>query len=156
MTIVNSEAMVLAFAAEHSQSFSIVPDLIDLAKALAADRKALDSLSMNRTTVSYKTQFGIGKSFRDQLVSTLRSTKFSLNMDESTRSNFQKVLTILASYYCVEKKQVVVKHFSSMLCIRFNSESLYVELVDLMETNNIPCTNLMSILMDSLQRDKRF
>lgn len=89
--------MVLGFTAEKSLSFSVVPGIIDLAKALASDPKALDSMHMNRTTASYKTQYGIGKTFAEQLVATLRCTPFSFNMDESTSSNFQKVLTIQRS-----------------------------------------------------------
>lgn len=145
----NAEATVLAFTAENSLSFSLVPGLIELAKSLACDKKSLDGLGMNRTTASYKTKFGVGKTFRDELVKVMKVTKFSLNMDESTSSNYQKVLTVLVSYFCCEKKQVVVKHFASVSCIKVNSLSLYDEIVNLMESNNIPWTNLMSILMDS-------
>lgn len=45
--------MVLGFAAEHSLSFALVPKVIELTKALAKDQKALESLTMNRTTASY-------------------------------------------------------------------------------------------------------
>ena len=141
--------MILGFTAENSLSFSVVPRKIDLAKALASDRKALDSLHINRTTASYKTQFGIGKTFAEQLNSTLKCTPFSFNMDESTSSNFQKVLTILVSYFCPLKNQVVVQHFASVSCIKVNSESLFNEVVEMMDKNQIPWKNLMSILMDS-------
>ncbi|KAK6167395.1 hypothetical protein SNE40_021431 [Patella caerulea] len=148
--IINAETMIIGFTSENSLSFSAVPAIINLAKALAADKKALDGLSMNRTTASYKTQFGIGKTFQDQLVTTLISTPFSFNMDESTSSNFQKVLTILVTYFCPQKKnQVVVQHFASLSCIKVNTESLYNEVVALMEKHNIPWKNLRSVLMDS-------
>jgi len=147
--IVNAESMVLSFTAENSLSFSLVPGLIDLSKALARDKKALDSLSMNRTTASYKTRFGVGKTFHDIVIDEMRSNHFSLNMDESTSSNFQKVLTILVSYFCAAKNEVVIHHFKSLTCIKVNSESLFTKLVTLMEDNEIPWTNLMSVLMDS-------
>lgn len=109
--ILNAEAIVLGIAAENSLSFSVVPGIIDIAKALAADQKALESMSMNQTTASYKTRFGVGKTFENQIDAVLRSTPFSFNMDESMSSNFQKVLTILAvSYFCPLKKQVVLQN----------------------------------------------
>lgn len=85
--IANAEPMVLAFTAENSLSFAMVPAVIELLKVLARDKKVLYPLSMNRTTASYKTRFGVGKKF------------FSLNMDENPSSNFHRVLTILVSYF---------------------------------------------------------
>lgn len=74
--VINAEAMVLGFTAENSLSFTLVPQGIELAKTLAVDKKALDSLSMNRTTASYKTVFGLGKTFEDQLVDIMSSSFF--------------------------------------------------------------------------------
>ena len=103
--------MVIGFAAENYLSFSVVPGIIDIAKALAADQKALESMSMNQTTASYKTRFGVGKTFENQLDAVLRSTPSSFNMDESMSSNFQKVLTILAvSYFCPLRNQVALQN----------------------------------------------
>ena len=147
--VTNAEAMVLSFAAEKSLSFAIVPDLIALSKMLSKDHKALESLSISRTTSSYKTRFGVGKTFAENLLNDMRSNNFSLNMDESTSSNFQKVLTILVSYFSEMKKEVVVHHFKSITCIKVNSESLYKEVVEIFERNQIPWKNLMSVLMDS-------
>jgi hypothetical protein len=147
--VLNAEAMVLGFAAENSLPFSIVPGVINLAKALASDSKALSSMHINRTTASYKTQFGIGKTSAEHLVDILKRTPFSFNIDESTSSNYHKVLTILVSYFCPLRSRVVVHHFASLSCIKVNSESLYNEVVRLMEDSAISWRNLMSVLMDS-------
>jgi hypothetical protein len=37
--VINAESMVLAFTAENSLSFTLVPRLIELAKAVAVDKK---------------------------------------------------------------------------------------------------------------------
>ena len=63
----NQQAYVLAFAAENSLSFSMVPKLIDMAKNLAEDRKALGSLKMDRTTASYKTKHGVAKTLQESM-----------------------------------------------------------------------------------------
>ena len=96
--IANAERMVLAFTAENSMSFVMVPVVIELLKVLVRDKKALYSLSMNRTTASYKTRFGVGKKFSEEAIDDMKANFFSLNMDDSTSSNFQRVLTILVSY----------------------------------------------------------
>ena len=45
---------VIGFAAENSLSYSVVPKVIELSMELARDPDALDKLSMDRTTASYK------------------------------------------------------------------------------------------------------
>ncbi|VDI50671.1 Hypothetical predicted protein [Mytilus galloprovincialis] len=94
--VTNMESMVVAFTSENSLSFSLVPKMLELAKTLSDDKKALDSITMNRTTASYKTRFGVGKTFEEDLIRCLKTSCFSLNMDESTSSNYQKG----ANYTC--------------------------------------------------------
>ena len=97
--IANAEPMVLAFTAENSLSFAMVPAVIELLKVLARDKKVLYPLSMNRTTASYKTRFGVGKKFSEEVIDDMKTNFFSLKMDESPSSNFHRVLTILVSYF---------------------------------------------------------
>lgn len=54
-------AMLLSFIAEKSLAFSLAPDIIELAKAVANDRKAHDKLSIHRTAASYKLRFRVAK-----------------------------------------------------------------------------------------------
>ena len=77
----NTKAMVIAFIAEHSLSFSTSNDLIDLDRELAKDPAVLQKL---RTTASYKLIFGLNPTLNAELVSNLKTHSFSLNMDEST------------------------------------------------------------------------
>ena len=147
--VINLEAMVLGFAAEHGIAFNVIPEVLKLTKALAVDKKALDNLNMNRTTASYKTRFGVAKTFDSELVETLRTTFFSLNMDESTSSNFQRVVTILVSFFSPKSNQVEIHHLSSFTVTKVNSQTLFDEVVRIFDMHNIPWSNLMSILMDS-------
>ncbi|XP_076109456.1 uncharacterized protein LOC143078481 [Mytilus galloprovincialis] len=147
--VTNMESMVVAFTSENSLSFSLVPKMLELAKTLSDDKKALDSITMNRTTASYKTRFGVGKTFEEDLIRCLKTSCFSLNMDESTSSNYQKVLTILASYFCKISNKVVVRHLSSLTCVTVNSEALYTKVVDVFEKNDIPWKNGIYFLIKS-------
>lgn len=145
----NNEAMLLAFVVDNSLPFTLAPKLLNLTKALASDPKALNSMSMDRTTASYKTRLGLGKAFEEDLVEDLKRNKFSMNIDEATSETLHKILTILVSYYSEEKEQVVVKHLQSMSMIRVNSLSLFSVIDSLLGTHNIPWHNVMSVLMDS-------
>lgn len=137
------QAMVLGVLAEHSMPFSHAPVVIDLAKKLAHDPKALSTLSMDRTSASYKMRFGLGKSMLEDTVEKIRHAKFSLNMDESTSENLKKVLEVLTSFYDDSQEAVVVEHLASVNVVKTNAESLYKEVCTLFETLNLPWENLM-------------
>jgi hypothetical protein len=145
----NAEATILGFIAEHSLPYTIAPALVELVKELSKDRNALNGLSMHDTTALYKMRYGLAKTMHEELVETLRTTKFSMNIDEATSTNLERVLAVLVSYYCEKEKKVVVRHLTSVSVIRVTAEALYDEIVKIMEDNNIPWDNLMSVLMDS-------
>lgn len=141
--------MVLGFIAEHSLSLSMVPRILELMKAAAVDKKALNTVSMDRTSAAYKLRFGLAKTIDDALVSDLKTCHFSFNIDEATSHNNKRVLAVLVSYFSPSAKQVVVSYLSSFSVIRVNSNTMHTELVGLMEKKNLPWQNLVSILMDS-------
>lgn len=141
--------MLLGFIAENSLPFTMAPKLVDLAKGLAKDTKALNHLSMDRTSASYKMKFGMGKTYFDRTVSNMKRFKFSLNMDESTSTNLHRVLTVLVSYFSPETSSVVVEHFTSIDLIKVDSATITNHIIDLFATHDIPWTNLTSVLMDS-------
>ena len=145
----NNEAMVLAFVAENNLPFTMTPKLIALAQNLAKDSKALSELSMDQTSASYKTRFGVAKTFSESMIYDLQTAFFSLNIDEATSQNLHKVLAVLVSYYSKEHKKVVVQHLDSISVIKVNSESLFSELTKLFEKHQHSWSQLISILIDS-------
>ena len=144
----NMEAMVLAFVAEKSSSFSMAGHIVDLAKELSKGSKVLQKLKVARTTSSYKLRHGLAEKFDVQLCEKLRKSPFSLNLDETTSSNLHKVLTVLVSYFCDVRKEVVVEH-SSLNVQVCTSESIYNTLIDLFKEKNLPWSNVVTMLMDS-------
>lgn len=147
--IIQAEATVLSFAAEHTMSFTKVPAVINLAQHLARDLKALNSLSMDRTSASYKTRFGVAQTFSDSLTEELKNSFFSLNMDEATTHSYTKVLTVLVSYFSESNEKIVVDHLSSVPVTKADSESIFLHLAKIFDEKELPWTNLISVLMDS-------
>jgi hypothetical protein len=54
-------------------ALSMAAVLIDLAKELAKDPQALDSLSMDRTSASYKLTYGLCKTIMDEVLREIPS-----------------------------------------------------------------------------------
>ena len=85
--------------------------------------------------------FGLAKATRDQLLSKLKRTHFSLNLKEAKNNNQTCVLTILVSYYNEQSQLVVGEHLASL-------SHLHV-LKNEFENLELPWKNIMSILVDS-------
>ncbi|GBM52250.1 hypothetical protein AVEN_97382-1 [Araneus ventricosus] len=147
--ITNAQSLILGVLAENNLPFTMSPVLIELSKVLASDKKELNHLNMSRTTPSYKMRLGLAKTFMDETAENLRSSKFSLNIDEATSNNFKRVLCVLVSYFSPIQNKVIIEHLASGSVIRVTSESLFKEIVKVFQDHNIPWDNLMSILMDS-------
>lgn len=129
--------------------FTHAPVIVELTKALAEDLKALSQLTMDRTTASYKTTHGLAESFKEKLVKNLQQCPFSMNIDESTSNNNKRVLAVLVSFYDKQSEMVVCEHWKSIELIKVDAASIYSVIVELIESNDVPWSNLVSILMDS-------
>ena len=148
--IVSQEAMLLGFLAVNTLSFTMAPKLIDLTKAMSADKTSLSKLSMCRTTASSKMRFGLAKAIKDQLSEELQSTYFSLNIDEATNdASHKKILTILVSFFSYEKGEVVIRHLALINFESVPSSILFDRITEIFQSRNLPWTRLMSILLDS-------
>ena len=88
--IMSQEAKLLGFLAENTRPFTMAPKLIELTKAMSADKTALSKLSISRTTASCKMRFGLAKAIEVQLSEELQNTYFLLNIDEATNDTSHK------------------------------------------------------------------
>ena len=74
---------------------------------------------------------------------------FSLNLDEATSLTHHKILTLLVSYFCHLKKEIVVEHLTSLNLAIVNSLKVYDALETFFRSNELPRNHLLSTLMDS-------
>ena len=111
--------------------------------------KAANKLQVARQTASYKMRHGLAKGLEKQLIDKLREGFFSFNIDEATSSNLHKVLTLLVSYFCTTKNELVVEHLGSLSFPTVKSETVFKAVVDLINEKELPWCNLMAVLMDT-------
>ncbi|RUS83267.1 hypothetical protein EGW08_008990, partial [Elysia chlorotica] len=94
--ITHQEAYICSFIAEHTLPLSIAPHLIEFARALCTDSKALEKLHMERQTATYKLRNGLAHLEHVRLVNVLKTVPFSINLDESTsKASNKRILSIL-------------------------------------------------------------
>ena len=146
--IVSQEAMLLGFLAENTLPFTMAPKLIELTKAMSADKTALSKLSISRATASYKMRFGLAKMIEDQLSEELQNTYFLLNIDKATNdATHKKILIILISFFSYEKGEAVVRHLASISLESVTSSILFDRITEIFQSRNLPWTSVMSVLL---------
>ena len=56
---------------------------------------------------------GVARCYKDELKSKLKNRTISLNIDEATNNNNDKILNVLTQYYDDEMGRVVIDHLGS-------------------------------------------
>ena len=79
----------------------------------------------------------------------MKKYPFSINIDECTFSNSQKVFSILVSYFDIEIGESVVQHYESINLIEVSAKSLLERICNCFIRDDIPFQNLVSDLSDS-------
>jgi hypothetical protein len=147
--IAKQRAITTAFLSEHCLPFSIAGDLLDLAKRLAEDKPALEKTTLSPTSAMYITTHGVAKSFKDEVRSKVKDKFISLNMDEATNKNNDKVLNIIIQYFDDETNQVVLDHLGSRIQNVSTSEEIVKSVESVLQEYDIKWSQIISILMDN-------
>ncbi|KAK1902004.1 Zinc finger BED domain containing protein 5 [Dissostichus eleginoides] len=92
---------------------------------------------------------GLGHTFSERTFQRIRSSPFSINLDESTSNSNKKVLSILVSYFNQELNRVVVEHLGSIEVIKGTAYHLETALVTFFKDHQIPFSNMVSMMLDS-------
>ena len=79
---------------------------------MSRDPKAISQL---RAAASYKLKHGLSVHIRKKVVDCMKKYPFSINIDECTSNNSQKIFSILVSYFDTEIGESVVQHESISL-----------------------------------------
>ena len=79
----------------------------------------------------------------------MKKYPFSINIDEFSSSNSQKVVSILVSYFDIEIGESVLQHYESVSLIEINAKSLLECICSGFIRDDIPLQNLVLDLSDS-------
>ena len=108
-------AITTAFISEHCLSFNIAEDLLNLAKRLSQDKQALDKATLSKTSATYITTHGVAEHFKQEMKQKVKEKYVSLNIDEATNNNNDKVLNIMIQYFDEETNKVELRHLGTRI-----------------------------------------
>ena len=145
----NTEAMILGFIAENSLPVSIASSLTDLIKEVSRDPKALVKVALSKQIAINKMNYGLAKTFTATIVDKLKSTPFSLNIDEASSDHGKKILSMIVSFFDEDIGAVAIHHLASVELVKTDAQSIYKAIAGVIEGKGILWDNLVSVLLDS-------
>lgn len=101
---------ICSFTAENDLSLTISQPLVNLVRVLAQDQSALSRLPLSNAQASYMCTHGIAAQCKKQLSDKLQNRMFSLNADEATNVNNDRILNVLVRFFDEDMKKVVTQH----------------------------------------------
>lgn len=155
------KAVLLAFAAEHSLPFNKIPHLLDLCKVMSDNKcKTLSRMHMSMQCATYSLTHGLAAAFKEDLRTTLRSSFFSINVDEATNNSMDKVVNIIVRYFSDGDGEVKTEHFSSRVVNQATAKNIHAAIIDSLKEDLptekkkerqivVPPSNIVSCLMDN-------
>ncbi|GBN21498.1 Nuclear transcription factor Y subunit gamma [Araneus ventricosus] len=137
----NQKVVLPCFVAENSLPFPLTPKLVELCQTLTKDRPALSKLKMERTAATYITGHGVAKTMREELVTKLNKNYFSMNVDEATNINGDKIINVLVRVYDDEKEKIITAHLGSIKENISTANHIFLHLKELLDSNQISFSN---------------
>ena len=147
--VAKQRAVTAAFISEHCLPFNIADDLVKLAKRLGEDKAALDKTTLSRFSATYINTHGVAKSFKEELKEMVRGKMVSLNLDEATNNNNDKIVNILIQVYGEDEKQIFLRHLGSRIQNRATAQDIMDSIESVLKEYGIEWCNVLSMLMDN-------
>lgn len=140
--IKDAELKISAFIAEHDLPFKLLDHLPKLISSVCTDSVVAKKIRCGATKGNKLIKNVIGATNKEEVISDLQCKHFSLIIDEATDISCEKVLCLVVRY--LSDDFVVNDNFLTLLTVKdATAQSLYKNIVDFFETNNIPYKDKM-------------
>lgn len=106
-------------------------------------------MSISNPFASYFNTHGITPEFKRQISTKLKNNMFSLNVDEATNNNMDKVLNVLVRFFDDEENGIKTQHLASRKMNIANAAALAQELKDVLQSYGLGLQQVTSILLDN-------
>ena len=84
-----------------------------LCEKLAIDKNVSAKLSVSNQHASYSNTHGLAPEFKKRLWEKLKQAPFSMNIDDATNLNTDKVLNVLVRFFDDDTGRVIIQHLAS-------------------------------------------
>lgn len=144
-----AELKMCAFVAEHNLPVSILDHLPGMIANVCKDSKICKDIKCARTKGTGVFRSVIGKYYINELIETLKKTKFSLIIDETTDVSTLKQLVLLVRYYDSDAKKTIDKYLTLLEVKDCTAKGIFDSLSQFFQKKEIPFDNLVGFASDN-------
>jgi len=141
--IQEAELKLCMFISEHNLSFRILEHLPKLIQSVCPDSKIAKEIKCGRTKGTQILKEHVAPCSMMEICNILKTTKYSLIIDETTDISVTKSLAVVVRYF--DTARLIIKdRFLTLLEVKFcTAEDLYNSITSFFEANEIPFENMI-------------
>ncbi|XP_045028546.1 uncharacterized protein LOC116922159 [Daphnia magna] len=147
--ISNYEMVVCSLIAERSLPISLVDNLIPTMRRLHPKDEILKQVKLGRTKATSIFKDGFGNGLKKMLVEKLRTTFFSIVIDETTDVTIESQLAVMVHYWDSAEFKLIVDVLDFVVCKEATADGLSVSVLGLLENLKIPFERLIGFSADT-------
>lgn len=152
--IKKAELLLCGVLSEHNLSFNVIDHITAVCKVAFDDSKIASGINLGRTKATSIVKNVIGKSHSEEIANILKSTYFSVIIDESTDVGCVKTLCICVKYFDVSNDKFQTKFFKLIQLFTDSksanegatAEKIFDELLKAFNESEIPLDNIIGKL----------
>ena len=143
-----AEIKLSSFFAEHNVPFHTIDHLVPLLKEVISDSKIATDLQLHRTKATNIIKNVLAPVEVEEVIDVLRTTKFSILVDESTDISVNKFLCVLVKYFHDSDIHVKLLELLPINSTDCSAESIYNQFKSSMVVKDIPLCNIIGVACD--------
>lgn len=145
--VMQAELTLVMFCICHNLPFLLMDFLPFLLRECCPDSRIAKLIKCGRTKATQLADTLGGKA-RENITSTMQSSKFSLIVDETTDVSDRKCLVLVVRYFDRISKSIKDRFLSLLELVQADAKSIYETIKAFFDKNNIPIENLIGLATD--------
>ena len=144
-----AELKFAMFVAEHNIPFQAIDHLTEVMRSAFPDSKIASEFTCKHTKVRSPVKNVLAKRFRADLVGKLKSTLFSIIIDETTDIATQKQLAIVVRFFCEQENKVKSQFFKIVEVTAADATTIVSAITVLLQKADVPIDNIVGYASDT-------
>lgn len=152
--IKKADLLLCGVLSEHNLSFNVIDHITAVCKVAFDDSKIASGINLGRTKATSIVKNVIGKSHSEEIAHILKSTYFSVIIEESTDVGCVKTLCICVKFFDVSNDKFQTKFFKLIQLFTDSksanegatAEKIFDELLKAFKESEIPLDNIIGKL----------
>ncbi|XP_067645108.1 zinc finger MYM-type protein 6-like [Eurosta solidaginis] len=147
----NAEQILAMFTVKHNLPFLLMDSLPNLLRECCPDSSTAKALKCGRTKTTQIVE-QLGSKAINHIRCTMRCSKFSLIVDETTDISTRKCLVLLVRYFDRISRTINDRFLTLIELVQADAESIYQSIKSFLDDNNIPLENLIGLATDGASK----